>query len=132
MNIIIDTSAIIAVIANEPEKQNMIDLTRGTYLFAPESVKGEVGNAFSLMLKRKRVTIEKVALAINIFENIPINWLSIDLTQALKIANKLNIYAYDSYVICSALSNSYPLLSLDKGLIRMAQRMKIKIIGNKI
>lgn len=38
MNIVIDTSAIIAVIANEPEKQKLIDLTRGAHLFAPESI----------------------------------------------------------------------------------------------
>ncbi|MDI6803409.1 MAG: type II toxin-antitoxin system VapC family toxin [Bacteroidota bacterium] len=131
MNIVIDTSAIIAVIANEPEKQKLIDLTRGAHLFAPESIKWEVGNAFSLMLKRKRVTLEQAMRALNIFESISLMWIEIDLNQALKIAYKLGIYAYDAYVICGALSNAYPLLSLDKGLLRNAQKLNVKIVEVK-
>lgn len=132
MNVVIDTSAIIAVIANEPEKQKLIDLTRGAYLFAPESIKWEVGNAFSLMLKRKRVTLEQITRALNIFASIPIIWIEVDLKQALKIASKVDIYAYDAYVICSALSNGYVLLSLDKGLLRTAQKLNVEILEVKL
>ena len=46
MNIVIDTSAIIAVIADEPEKARLIELTKGVTLVVPPSIKWEIGNAF--------------------------------------------------------------------------------------
>ncbi len=52
MDIVLDTSVIIAVIANEPEKRVLIRLTKGAELIAPQSVHWEIGNAFSAMLKR--------------------------------------------------------------------------------
>jgi predicted nucleic acid-binding protein len=57
MNIIIDTSSIIAVIANEPEKSALIEITRGSTLYVPMSVPWEIGNAFSAMLKRNRIEL---------------------------------------------------------------------------
>lgn len=56
MDIVIDTSVIIAVIANEPEKGDLVELTKGANLIAPLSVHWEIGNAFSAMLKRRKAT----------------------------------------------------------------------------
>ncbi len=56
MKIVVDTSVIVAVIANEPEKTALIEMTRGSELVAPHSVHWEIGNAFSAMLRRKRLT----------------------------------------------------------------------------
>ena len=58
MEIVADTSVIIAVIANEPEKAAIVAQTQGADLFAPQSLPWEVGNAFSAMLKRQRITLE--------------------------------------------------------------------------
>lgn len=52
MNLVVDTSVIIAVIANEPEEATLVAQTQGADLFAPHSLYWEVGNAFSAMLKR--------------------------------------------------------------------------------
>ncbi len=60
MNIVLDTSAIIAVIADEPEKAQLVELTKGATLVVPPSVKWELGNAFSAMLKRSRITVEAI------------------------------------------------------------------------
>jgi hypothetical protein len=56
MDIVVDTSALIAVIANEPEKPTLVELTSGADLIAPGSVHFEIGNAFSAMLRRRRIT----------------------------------------------------------------------------
>ena len=113
MNIVIDTSAIIAVIASEPEKEKLIQLTNGTELIAPESVHLEIGNAFSAMFKRKQATLKQAVEAINIYKRIPIRLLEVDLIVALEISQKFNIYAYDAYVISCALKHSCNLISLD-------------------
>ena len=43
MDIVVDTSVIIAVIANEPQRDILIDLTKGADLLAPPSVHWEIG-----------------------------------------------------------------------------------------
>ena len=45
MEIVVDTTVIIAVITNEATKQRLVDMTRGADLVAPASMPWEVGNA---------------------------------------------------------------------------------------
>jgi predicted nucleic acid-binding protein len=49
MDIVIDTSALIAVIVAEPERDKIIELTTGNTLIGPGSIPWEIGNAFSAM-----------------------------------------------------------------------------------
>ena len=56
MKIVIDTSVIIAVITNEPHRESLLQATLGAELLAPPSVHWEIGNAFSAMLKRNKIT----------------------------------------------------------------------------
>ncbi len=131
MNIVVDTSVIIAVIADEPEKQSLIELTRGTDLIAPYSVHWEIGNAFSAMFKRNRVTLEQALEAIRVYSEIPIRFVDVDLRRSLEIARDLGIYAYDAYLIQCALWARAPLISLDGNLVNSARRMKVKVIEVK-
>ena len=128
MNIVIDASVIIAVIANEPEKEILIELTKGANLIAPYSVHWEIGNAFSAMLKRKRITLEQALKAIKVYKEIPLKFMDVELEQSLKIADKFNIYAYDAYVIRCALKYKSPLISLDRNLVTFAKKIKIKVM----
>ena len=57
--------------------------------------------------------------------------MDVDLEQTLEIANALDIYAYDAYLIQCALKYRFPLISLDGNLVRSAQRMKAKVIEVK-
>ena len=57
MKYVVDASVIIAVIANEPEKERLVEITQGADLLAPASVHWEIGNAFSAMIKRGRVSL---------------------------------------------------------------------------
>ena len=61
MEIVVDTSAIIAVIVGEPQRQTLIELTAGADLIAPPSVHWEIGNALSAMLRRGRVSLGSAA-----------------------------------------------------------------------
>jgi len=57
MNLVVDTSVIIAVITNEEHKRQLINLSKGADLIAPPSLHWEIGNAFSAMFKRKRISL---------------------------------------------------------------------------
>lgn len=128
MDLIVDASVIIAVIANEPIKKQLITLTRKADLIAPSSIHWEIGNAFSAMLKQNRITLYQARQALQAYSHIPLRFVEVELEESLKIAAELNIYAYDAYLIRCALRYNVPLISLDKGLIHVAQIKNIRII----
>jgi predicted nucleic acid-binding protein len=126
--IVVDTSALIAVIANEPEKGRLIELTNGCTLIAPRSVFWEIGNAFSAMLKRGRITKQQVDAALVAFDAIPVRYVELGLKEAVGIAAQYNIYAYDAYVLAAALRYKSPLLSLDQQMVRHGDVVGIQML----
>ena len=122
--IVIDTSAIIAVVLNEPEKDTLIEITQDTELISPASVHWEVGNAFSAMFKRRRLNLKEAIKGYSEYQKIPIQLIDIDIEDALKISEKNNIYAYDA---CS-IKYKLPLLTLDSHLQEIAMKNKVKIL----
>lgn len=116
----VDTSVLIAVIAGEPERATLIERTRGTALVAPTSVHWEVGNALAAMLERRRATLEQVLLAIEAYEQIPVRFIDISLAEAMRLADTHGIYAYDAYLIACAARQRCALLTLDRGLQQAA------------
>lgn len=128
MDIVVDASVIIAVLANESEKARLIGLTSGSDLIAPSSVHWEVGNAFSAMLRRGRITLHQALQAMGVYYRIPVRFTEVELEESLRIAAELNIYAYDAYLIRCALKYGTPLLSLDQKLLRVARAIGVDVI----
>ena len=128
MKTVVDTSVIVAVIANEPEKQALIQLTKGADLIAPHSVHWEIGNAFSTMLKRKRITLDQALKALEAYGKIPIMFLDVELDVSLRIAGELGIYAYDAYILRCAQKYLSPLVSLDRYLVDCAKSMGVRVM----
>ena len=128
MKIVSDTNILLAVIFNEPEKDNIIQLTSGNEAIAPEILPYEVGNALSAMIKRNQITQQEALNAQKSINTIPVRLISIDISQALKLAIDFNIYAYDAYFLQCAINQSCPLLTLDKGMKKVAQELNIQIL----
>lgn len=128
MDIVIDTSAVIAVIANEPEKAAIVEHTLGANLIAPASVHWEVGNAFSAMFKRRRISLSQAKAAIKSYERIVFRFIDVDLGQSLELSDRLNMYGYDAYVLACALNLRSPLLTLDKKLAAAAPVVGVKVL----
>jgi len=128
MNMVVDASVIIAIIANEPGKDRLITLTKGMDLIAPFSIHWEIGNAFSAMLKRSRITLHQALRALRAYGKIPVRFAEVELEESLKIAAELDIYAYDAYLIRCALKYNAPLISLDNSLRRVAQSKGVRVV----
>ncbi len=129
MNIISDTNIFLAVALNEPEKEWIIQLTSETDVIAPEILPYEIGNVLSAMIKRKQINGKEAILAQEKASLIPVRLVSIDIQQALMLAIKFNIYAYDAYFLQCAKSLSYPLISLDKRMKQVAKKLNIEVLG---
>ena len=126
MDIIIDTSAIIAVLVDEPERPKIIEITKGHSLIGPGSIPWEIGNGFSAMFKRNRLSIEDAERGFSIFKSIPIRYVEPDFVRAVKISKQTNMYAYDAYFMECAIRYKSPLLTLDKKLKSTAQTINIE------
>jgi predicted nucleic acid-binding protein len=131
MYVTIDTSALIAVIGNEQSKKEIIKITKGYSLCAPKSVHWEIGNAFSAMFKRQKLSLELAQQALAIYRDIPIKYIDVPLETTLDISESQNMYAYDTYLIQCAQQTSTPLLTLDKGLKTVAEKIGVPILEVK-
>ena len=127
LRVVIDTSAVTAVLASEPERGAVVRATEGVELVAPASVHWEVGNALSAILKRRRTTSEGIQRALRAYATIPIRFVDVELDAALAIAAEHDLYAYDAYLITCALGQRLPLLTLDESQARAAVRAGVAI-----
>lgn len=128
MKIVADTNAFIAVALNEPEKSMIIRLTKGHDLVAPEILPFEIGNALTAMMKRNALEADEVILAWDMVQHIPVDLRRIDIHTVLNIATQYNIYAYDAYFLECALKLHSPLLTLDRQMKGIAQKIGIQIM----
>ena len=130
MEILLDASAIIAVIADEPEGELVINYTKDAIIVSPNVIAFELANALTKMIKRKIIdTQEKMISLIEIFETIPLKIVEVDIKETLKIAWKYKIYAYDAFYLETALRLDVPLLTFDSGMRRIGNELGIPILG---
>lgn len=127
MQVIVDTSVLIAVLTSEAERGALVRTTAGVNLVAPTSVHWEIGNACSALLKRRRADLSQVQLMLKAYAAIPIRFVDVDLGTALEIAARQRLYAYDAYLIACALAQRAPLLTLDRDLARAAEASGVRL-----
>ena len=128
MDIVIDTSSLIAVIFGEPERTKIVEITTGNTLIGPGSIPWEIGNAFSAMFKQDRLKLDEARKALSIFESIPLRYVEPDFFNALKLSKKTNMYAYDAYFLDCAIRYKSPLLTLDRKLMVAAQNIHVETL----
>ena len=128
MRAVVDTSVLVSVVGNEPSKRALIRATQGTDLLAPASVHWEIGNAFATMVKRGRICVEQGLKALAAYAEIPIRFVDVELFDALELADHLDIYAYDAYILACALRQRCGILTLDVGLQRAAKNLNIPLV----
>jgi predicted nucleic acid-binding protein len=128
VDIVIDTSAVLAVLAGQREKSGLVAATRGAALAAPPSLHWEVGNALSAMFKRRAIRLEQARSMLDAYAGIPIRREDVSLTQAAELCAQLGMYAYDAYVICCAMNLRSPLLTLDAGLAARARECGVRLV----
>jgi len=128
VQLVIDTSIILAVLISEPERDRIVAMTQNTDLIAPQSVHWEVGNALSALIKRQRITTAQAMKALDAYEKIPIRFVETSLHEALSIAIQQDIYAYDAYLMACAKDQRCSLISLDKALLKAAKEIGVAVV----
>ena len=106
----------------------IIRLTEGYDLVAPEVLPFEIGNALTTMMKKNALKTDEVVFAWDMVQHIPVELRRIDIRAALNIATECNIYAYDAYFLECALNLRSPLLTLDRRMKEIAQKIGIQVM----
>jgi predicted nucleic acid-binding protein len=130
MEVILDTSAIIAVIAGEPEKELVIHSTKNAVLFSPDIISFEVSNALTRMM-RKKIIDSKVTMInlIRNFRKMPIKIVETDIEKMLEIAWDYKIYAYDACYLEIAKRLHFPLLTFDTNMKKVGKELGLEVLG---
>jgi predicted nucleic acid-binding protein len=128
MEITVDTSAIMAVLLNEPSKERLREQTRGAELVSAPTLPWEVGNGLSALFKRRRLDLDQAMTALMSFRQIPLRLGEIELEVAVKLANEQDIYACDACILECARKYRTPLLSLDGSQTRIARGLGIEVL----
>jgi predicted nucleic acid-binding protein len=127
-NIVIDTSAFLAVLLDEPEKHAVVEATVGSVLCAPASLRWEVGNAATAGVKRRRLTTERARQLVTDSQQVTIRELAIDIVRAVDLGLELGVYAYDAYILEGSRSSGFPLLALDGPIRRNAKKLGLSLV----
>jgi predicted nucleic acid-binding protein len=128
MEIVADTNTFLAVALDEPERAQIVKLTKGHDLVAPEVLPFEIGNALTALMKRGILQAGEVMAVWDVVQGMPVDLRPVDIKMALDIALRFGIYAYDAYFLECALGLRLPLLTLDKGMKSVARELAIKVL----
>lgn len=130
MEIVIDASAIMSVIADEPEGNEVINITQNAILVCPNVISFEITNSLTRMaIKGIIKSKEKMIELINSFQIIPIKCISNKLENVIEIAWNYKIYAYDAFYLETARNLNLPLLTFDNEMRIIGNKMGITILG---
>ena len=127
MDVLVDASAILAVLLNEQGRSAITAQTENATLLAPETLPFEIANALTSLYRKKKITGEELAAAYRNYALIPLRSVKADPENALKIACKYKISAFEAYYLEIAYRLKISLITFSVSMKKAALNMKIKI-----
>jgi predicted nucleic acid-binding protein len=128
MEIVADASAFLAVVLNESDREWIVNKTIKAKLVAPEILPYEIGNAMMAMVKRGRLVGQEAIEAYGISQRIAVKLLPVRIQDAMQIAIRFNMYAYDAYYLQCCVERAAPLITLDARMRATAKILNINVV----
>ncbi|MCL2182935.1 MAG: type II toxin-antitoxin system VapC family toxin [Chitinispirillia bacterium] len=128
IDVLVDASAVMKVLLGRPEKDRVINVFDYCTLHAPPVLPYEIGNALMGVRRHNGLDEHGVIGAYNDFKEIQFEYQTVFVDKALIIACKYLIYAYDAYYLEVAKRQNLPILTFDKGMIRVARDLKLNVL----
>jgi len=128
MEIVSDASTFLAVILDEASREWVIERTSGCTVVSPEVLPYEIANALVTVMKKGRLTDKEAVKAFDVSQRIPVKLVPIRIHDAMRIAVKFGIYAYDAFYLQCCLETKMPLISLDNRMCEVAKSLAIKVV----
>jgi predicted nucleic acid-binding protein len=128
MEIAADASVFLAVVLNEDDRAWIIDKTAACVVVAPEILPYEIGNALVAVRRRGRLSDREVVRAFDLAQGITVRLLPVVIQDALELALRHGIYAYDAYYLQCCVEHGLPLLSLDGRMCDVARQLAVEVV----
>jgi predicted nucleic acid-binding protein len=128
MEIVADASTFLAVVLNESDRDWIIRKTTGKGIVSPEVLPYEIGNALIAVKRKGRLNDREILRAFDLSRRIAVRLVSVTIHDAMKIALRFNIYAYDAYYLQCCIENKLPLISIDNRMCDIAGNLGIKVV----
>ena len=126
--LVLDASAVVAVIAGGTSRPALIEAAKGTELLAPASLPWEVGNAIAALLRRRCASLAEAKAAAAAYRQIPVRLVDVDLEEVLDLSARLGIDVHDAYPLVCARAAHCPLVTLDAALAKAARAEGIRVL----
>jgi predicted nucleic acid-binding protein len=127
-SVVIDASALMAVLLGESNRDVIVQTTRGIEMVSSACLPWEMGNALSALMKRKRLGLREATRIYAEFGTISIRFIDANFNEALAIADACGLYAYDAYYLDCARRLRLPLLTLDASMRVAAANVDVDLL----
>jgi predicted nucleic acid-binding protein len=123
--VVVDASALAAVVFDEPEGEAVATRIEGATVFAPSLLKYELANTAWKKARRHKASAPGIlkALALAIGPRCGITWRDVDPADAVLTAAATGLTAYDASYLWLAGSLGADLVTLDKRLAQVADEI---------
>jgi len=128
MEIVSDATVFLAVVLDEQSRDWVIQRTTDCAVVSPEVLPYEIANALIAVKRKGCLTDREVLKAFEISQRIPVRLVSVRVRDALRIALKQGIYAYDAFYLQCCIERKLPLISLDNRMCEVARSLSIKVV----
>lgn len=122
--IVIDASALIAVVFGEPEGEAIREQCRGATLIAPQLLDYEIANICLVKQRRHPDIADQLARQFAAFQRLELQRLPVHIGEVHSLAAETGLTAYDAAYLWLALQQHCPLVTLDKALNKAMQRLR--------
>ncbi len=116
--IVVDASALAALIFREPEGEAVLHRCQGESLFAPQLLDYEMANICVTKQRRDRTRAALLARQFHAYTNLDLELEPVDIEAVQGLANQLKVTAYDAAYLWLARDRGRALVTLDKALAR--------------
>ena len=128
MEIVSDASIFLSIVLDENDRGWIIEQTTGCSIISPEVLPYEIGNALIALSRKGCLNDREILQAFDISQKISVRLVQVKIYDAIKIAIRFNIYAYDAYYVQCCIENKLPLISLDARMCEVAKSLGIKVV----
>jgi predicted nucleic acid-binding protein len=128
MRMLLDASAIMAVILEEPGRKVVENMVTDAAIISPDVLPFEIGNGLTKLMKRGLLSEADMQNAFAYYSAIPIELVEVDVPRSLTVAWEHSIYAYDAYYLELAERMSLPLVTLDQTMKTQAKKRGITVL----
>lgn len=128
VEIVFDISVFLTVVLDEASREWVIERTSDCAIVSPEVLPYEIANVLMAVKRKGRLTDREALKAFDISQRIPVRLVSVRVREALRIAVRHDIHAYDAFYLQCCIETKLPLISLDNRMCEVARSLSIKVV----